>query len=102
MISCLAESEPQPELNAQLAQEFYSNDTFLLLLDNIWRFEFEVDFQARVMRMFLIMIMLSTLQARKDVSQVFNHLLRRQIGTRHPTVEYLNGRPDVVLSALRG
>ncbi|KAL7004475.1 Hym1p [Cystobasidiomycetes sp. EMM_F5] len=75
------ESEPQPELNAQLAQEFYSNDTFLLLLDNIWRFEFE---------------------ARKDVSQVFNHLLRRQIGTRHPTVEYLNGRPDVVLSALRG
>lgn len=41
-------------------------------------------------------------QARKDVAQIFNHLLRRQIGTRLPTVEYLSSKPDVVLSALKG
>lgn len=41
-------------------------------------------------------------QARKDVAQIFNHLLRRQIGSRLPTVEYLSSKPDVVLSALKG
>lgn len=43
-----------------------------------------------------------TEQARKDVAQIFNHLLRRQIGSRLPTVEYLSSKPDVVLSALKG
>lgn len=75
------ETAPQPELVAQLAQESYSNDLFHLLVTNMWRFEFE---------------------ARKDVAQIFNHLLRRQIGTRLPTVEYLSSKPDVVLAALKG
>lgn len=34
--------------------------------------------------------------------QIFNNLLRRQIGSRWPTVEYLSGRPDVIFAALAG
>lgn len=75
------DSEPQPELVAQLAQEVYSHDVLQLLVAHIGKFEFE---------------------AKKDVSQVFNVLLRRQIGSRSPTVEYLATRPDVIFLALRG
>lgn len=41
-------------------------------------------------------------QARKDVSQIFNHLLRRQIGTRWPTVEYLTSKEETLFAALKG
>lgn len=59
----------------------YSQDTLQLLVSNMWRFEFE---------------------ARKDASQIFNNLLRRQIGTRWPTVEYLTTKPEVLFTALKG
>lgn len=77
----LLENEPQPDQVAQLAQEAYNQDVLQLLVANIWRFEFE---------------------AKKDVSQIFNNLLRRQIGTRWPTVEYLTTKPDVIFTALKG
>ena len=66
---------------AQLSQEFYSADLLYHLLQNIHRLEFE---------------------ARKDVVQVFNNLLRRQIGSRFPTVEYLCSKPDVLFVAFKG
>ncbi|CAO1612812.1 unnamed protein product [Parajaminaea phylloscopi] len=75
------ENEPQAEQVAQLAQEVYTQDALQLLVSNIWRFEFE---------------------ARKDASQIFNNLLRRQIGTRWPTVEYLTTKPEVLFTALKG
>ncbi|BGO94916.1 hypothetical protein NBRC10512_006179 [Rhodotorula toruloides] len=75
------ETEPQPEIIAQLAQEVYANDLLQLLVHNIWRFEFE---------------------ARKDVSQIFNNLLRRQIGTRWPTVEHLSAKEETIFAALKG
>lgn len=75
------ESDPQPEMVAQLATEVYSSDVLQLLIANIARFEFE---------------------AKKDVSQIFNVLLRRQIGSRSPTVEYLTTKPAVLFSALAG
>jgi calcium binding protein 39 len=74
-------AEGTPELTAQLAQEFYNNDLLYLLLSHISRFEFE---------------------ARKDVVQIFNNLLRRQIGSRWPTVDHIAGRPDIVFAALAG
>lgn len=74
-------TEPIPELVAQLAQETYQTDLLHAFLLNIHRFEFE---------------------ARKDVVQIFNNLLRRQIGSRWPTVEYLSGKPDVIFAALAG
>lgn len=66
---------------AQLAQETYNTDLLRLLVQNIARFEFE---------------------ARKDVVQIFNNLLRRQIGSRFPTVEYLSGKHEVIFSTLAG
>ncbi|PWN30191.1 Mo25-like protein [Jaminaea rosea] len=75
------ENEPLPEQVAQLAQEVYNQDVLQLLVANIWRFEFE---------------------ARKDVSQIFNNLLRRQIGSRMPTVEYLTTKPEVLFTTLKG
>lgn len=53
----------------------------LNLLQNVHKFDFE---------------------SRKDVVQIFNALLRRQIGNRLPTVEYICARHDVVFAALAG
>lgn len=65
----------------QLSQEIYSNDLMLHLLLNIQRLDFE---------------------SRKDVVQIFNSLLRRQTGSRFPTVEYLSGKPEILFTAFRG
>jgi calcium binding protein 39 len=73
--------DPAPELVAQLAQETYNTDLLHHLVLNVARFEFE---------------------ARKDVVQIFNNLLRRQIGTRWPTVEYLSAKHEVIFAALAG
>lgn len=74
-------ADPAPELVAQLAQETYGTDLLLHLVASLARFEFE---------------------ARKDVVQIFNHLLRRQIGARWPTVEYLTGNTQVLFTTFRG
>ena len=41
-------------------------------------------------------------EPRKDVVQIFNSLLRRQIGSRFPTVEYLNGKPEILFTVFKG
>lgn len=43
-----------------------------------------------------------TSQARKDICNIYSILLRRQIGTRSPTVEYISNRPDIVFNTLKG
>ena len=53
---------------AQLSQEVYNSGLLILLLRNLNMVDFE---------------------GKKDAVQVFNNLLRRQIGTRTPTVEYI-------------
>jgi len=75
------DGDPLPELVAQLAQETYSTDLLFLLVRHLSRLEFE---------------------SRKDVVSLFNHLLRRQIGARWPTVEHLSGKQDVIFEVLRG
>ncbi|THH31634.1 hypothetical protein EUX98_g2525 [Antrodiella citrinella] len=77
----LGEGEPIPELVAQLATETYSTDLLFHLVNNLHRLEFE---------------------SRKDVVQVFSQLLRRQIGSRFPTVEYLSSHHDVIFAAFKG
>jgi hypothetical protein len=34
--------------------------------------------------------------------QIFNNILRRQIGTRTPTVEYICTKPDILFTLCRG
>lgn len=41
-------------------------------------------------------------ESKKDVALIFNNLLRRQIGTRSPTVEYLCARPEIILTLADG
>jgi len=63
-----AEHETNQENIVALANEVYSNDLLLSLLTNMVKFDFE---------------------AKKDISMIFNNLLRRQVGSRSPTVEYI-------------
>ncbi|KAI9292330.1 calcium-binding protein 39-like protein [Neoconidiobolus thromboides FSU 785] len=75
------DNEPSMELVAQLSQEIYNNDLLSILINNISRLEFET---------------------RKDVAQIFNNLLRRKIGSRLPTVEYLANREKILFLLLKG
>lgn len=73
--------EPQTELTAQLAQEFYNYDIPLHLITHLQRLDFE---------------------AKKDVAQIFNNILRRQIGTRSPTVEYVTTKNEILFTLIKG
>ena len=81
MVYGTADAEPQSEMIAQLAQEFYNSDLLVTLVGNLERLEFE---------------------ARKDLAQVFNNVLRRQIGTRSPTVEYLCTKEELLHLLVKG
>lgn len=43
-----------------------------------------------------------SLQAKKDVAQIFNNILRRQIGTRSPTVEYVCTKNEILVMLVKG
>ncbi|GJJ12476.1 hypothetical protein Clacol_006718 [Clathrus columnatus] len=75
------DGDPTPEALAQLAQETYNIDLLHALVIYLHRFEFE---------------------SRKDVVHIFNNLLRRQIGSRWPTVEYLCKEPEIIFDTLKG
>nr|CAB3227332.1 calcium-binding protein 39 [Phallusia mammillata] len=82
IIMCGTEQhEPQSELVAQLAQEIYKSNIVILVLANLSYIDFE---------------------GKKDFTQIFNNLLRRQIGTRVPTVEYLCTRSEVLTILIKG
>lgn len=73
--------DPQPDQIAQLAQEVYSSDLLYYLILNLHYLEFD---------------------SRKDVSTLFTTLLRRQIGSRSPTVDYLLNKPKILTLLLKG
>lgn len=41
-------------------------------------------------------------QGKKDVVHVFSNVVRRQIGTRTPTVEYISSHPQILFMLLKG
>ena len=59
----------------------YNSGLLLLLLRNLHRIDFE---------------------GKKDAVQIFNNILRRQIGTRTPTVEYICTKPEIVFTLCHG
>ncbi|XP_046854129.1 calcium-binding protein 39-like [Xenia sp. Carnegie-2017] len=81
MLYGTSEQEPQTELVAQLSQEFYNNRTIETLLNNLSKMDFE---------------------AKKDVAQIFNNILRRQIGVRSPTVEYIHSNVNILCILVKG
>lgn len=82
MLYGTSDAEPQADIIvAQLAQELYNSNLLLLLIQNLNRIDFE---------------------GKKDVAQVFNNILRRQIGTRSPTVEYICTKPEILFTLMSG
>ncbi|KAE8627113.1 hypothetical protein XENTR_v10006878 [Xenopus tropicalis] len=75
------DKEPQTETVAQLAQELYNSGLLVTLIANLHLIDFE---------------------GKKDVSQIFNNILRRQIGTRSPTVEYISSHQHILFILLKG
>jgi len=72
-------AEPQTEVVTQLAHELYSSHLLVELLNNLQKIEFE---------------------GKKDVAAIFNNILRRQISTRSPTVEYISQQKPSILTTL--
>jgi len=70
-----AEHEPNQESILALANEAYSTDMIPLILSNLGKLEFE---------------------AKKDAVSIINNLLRRQVGSRSPTVEYFCRNPGMI------
>ncbi|XP_032150512.1 calcium-binding protein 39-like isoform X2 [Sapajus apella] len=75
------EKEPPTEAVAQLAQELYNSGLLVTLIADLQLIDFE---------------------GKKDVTQIFNNILRRQIGTRSPTVEYISAHPHILFMLLKG
>lgn len=82
MLYGTSDSEPQADIVlTQLAHEFYNTNMLLLLILNLHRIDFE---------------------GKKDVAQIFNNILRRQIGIRSPTVEHICTKPEILFTLMKG
>jgi len=75
------DQRPNPEVATELAREVWKGDLLRRLLTNLPLLDFE---------------------CRKDVSQVFSNLLRRQQHGEHTTVVWLEQNRDVLFALLRG
>lgn len=76
------ENEPQPDQISLLAQEIYQTDCLHLLIIHLYNLSFD---------------------SRKDVSILFSNLLRRKIGNKSPTVDYLiNTKPEILILLIKG
>ena len=75
------DQEPQTEVIAQLAQEIYNANLIKIMIDNIYRVDFE---------------------GKKDIASIFNNLLRRQIGNRSPTVDHIASKPEILFRLING
>nr|CAG4648686.1 EOG090X07E2 [Polyphemus pediculus] len=82
MLYGTSDSEPQTDIVvAQLSQELYNSGLLVMLIQNLSRVDFE---------------------GKKDVAQIFNNILRRQIGIRSPTVEYICTKPEILFTLVLG
>jgi calcium binding protein 39 len=92
-----AEHDPSSDVVAQVANEVYGQDLLSLLVTHLGQFDFEVNQLTCPWNPTR-----ADDQARKDTSTIYSALLRRQIGSRLPTVEFIAGRPDIIFNTLKG
>lgn len=76
-----SQSGSQTDILTQLSQEIYSTDTIYNLVANLECIEFD---------------------SRKIVVLLFSYLLRRRIGNRSPTVDYLLSKPKIIVTLIKG
>eukprot|EP01105_Mastigella_eilhardi_P009732 TRINITY_DN2286_c1_g2_i1.p2 TRINITY_DN2286_c1_g2~~TRINITY_DN2286_c1_g2_i1.p2 ORF type:complete len:351 (-),score=132.77 TRINITY_DN2286_c1_g2_i1:891-1862(-) len=81
MRAYLSGAEHGPEVAAMVANECYAHDLLPALVQNLGKLEFE---------------------AKKDAVYIFGNLLRRQIGNRSPTVEYLCRNTEILDLLVKG
>ncbi|XP_064638633.1 protein Mo25-like [Lineus longissimus] len=75
------DQEPQVEPKAQLCMEMCNSDLFFHLIQKLPKIDFE---------------------SKKDIVQIFTNVLRRQIGTRYPSVEYVCTKDEILFLLLKG
>ncbi|XP_054771317.1 calcium-binding protein 39-like [Lytechinus pictus] len=74
--------DPQPEVVSQIANGLYEVDLLHDLVKAMPKLEFE---------------------AKKDLVQIFNNMLRRQFGSRTPTVDFITTQdPDILQTLIKG
>lgn len=73
--------QPQQEVIAQIAQEMYSSHLLLLFVQTLAKMDFE---------------------SKKDAVQIFAKVLRREIGQRFPTVEYICTNEQILVELMKG
>eukprot|EP01117_Protostelium_nocturnum_P012339 TRINITY_DN4546_c0_g1_i1.p1 TRINITY_DN4546_c0_g1~~TRINITY_DN4546_c0_g1_i1.p1 ORF type:complete len:339 (-),score=73.87 TRINITY_DN4546_c0_g1_i1:145-1161(-) len=76
-----SENEIVPENVSTLATEVQNSDLIPLVINSLPKMDFE---------------------ARKDFVTIFNNLLRRQVNSAHPTVEYVRQKPAIMDSLVLG
>jgi Mo25-like len=81
IVKKLAVSELYFNIDTNHLQEMYNYGVLLMLLRNLLRIDFE---------------------GKKDAAQIFNNMLRRQTGTRTPTVEYICTTPEILFTLCKG
>lgn len=104
------DKEPHTETVAQLAQELYNSGLLISLVENLQVIDFEVRMEALMFLLWMFGMPRSLrpikcglcFKGKKDVCQIFNNILRRQIGTRSPTVEYFCSHQEVLFILLKG
>lgn len=117
------DKEPQTEAVAQLAQELYNTNLLISLIANLQKIDFEVHIIA--LEMFEIQLLPSCCKiycsalttpllfalwfltrcspkGKKDVVHLFSNIVRRQIGARTPTVEYISSHSQILFMLLKG
>jgi len=78
----LGETEdPSGENQAQLANEIYASDVVPQVVTQLAKLDFET---------------------KKDFVLLFNSLMRRKVGNREPTTEYLQKNPDIIEALFNG
>lgn len=108
MLYGTSDAEPQTDyIVAQLSQELY-NSNLLLLLIQVSKRRLRILFCQRARNnndaacVLLQNLNRIDFEGKKDVAQVFNNVLRRQIGTRSPTVEYICTKPEILFTLMAG
>lgn len=79
--SLLSDAEHGPETAVIVANEVYATDLLPVVIQHLNKIDFE---------------------ARKDAVYIFGNLLRRQVGSRFPTVEYMSRSPATLESLVKG
>jgi calcium binding protein 39 len=76
------DTEPESEaIRSQIAEELYKNDILLLFIENL---------------------NLITFEGKKDILQIFGHIINRRFGTRLPSVEYILKKSQIVWLLIEG